>query len=184
MKKIYTTLVLLFAIAIAKAQVVSIPDTNFKAKLLSANASNQIASNDNINYYDNGTSESWEVAVGYNSIDINGDGEIQVSEAQTIKYLNISNSSISNLTGIEAFVNLEYLSCNNNSINNISNLSCTNLRYLNCNINLLTTINVTQFINLSTLECSNNQLTNINISQNLLLKRLNQSRLSLEDLQF
>jgi hypothetical protein len=78
MKKLYFLAFFVLAFT-TNAQIVSIPNVTFKAKLLSASASNYIAKA-------NGNA--------YVSIDTNGDGEIQVSEAQSIKYLNVSSSSI------------------------------------------------------------------------------------------
>ncbi|MFN7014730.1 MAG: T9SS C-terminal target domain-containing protein, partial [Bacteroidia bacterium] len=98
MKKLY----FLFFLTIgffANAQIVNIPDANFKATLLSANSSNIIARN---------------LAGYYFTIDSNNDGEIQIIEAQQVKQLNIANKNISNLTGIEAFINLDDLGCSNN----------------------------------------------------------------------
>ena len=45
MKKFYTILVLVFVVATSSAQIVNIPDANFKAKLLEASPSNEIAAN-------------------------------------------------------------------------------------------------------------------------------------------
>jgi hypothetical protein len=87
MKKLYFLLFIAFSFA-TNAQIVNIPDANFKAKLLSANASNGIASTEMPVYDASGITE-WSVP-SYSTIDINNDGEIQVSEAQAIKFLGIS----------------------------------------------------------------------------------------------
>jgi hypothetical protein len=70
MKKIYTTLVLLFAMAFVNAQIVNIPDVNFKAFLLEADSNNLIVGFgwDDINYQ----------PTSYGVIDSNDDGEIQL----------------------------------------------------------------------------------------------------------
>ena len=47
-------------------------------------------------------------------VDINADAMISYAEAEAVTNLDVSNSSISDLTGIEAFVNLTYLNCWNN----------------------------------------------------------------------
>lgn len=92
MKKIYTTLVFLCAVAFANGQVVNIPDVNFKLKLLSANTTtNQIAKDLNGN---------WTV------IDTNNDNLIQQSEANNVSSLDLRLSSIQNITGIKSFINL------------------------------------------------------------------------------
>ena len=97
MKKIYFLLLALGLFTGVNAQIINFPDANFKAKLLSASSSNQIASSATTFINSSPTS--------YNKIDINNDGEIQISEASNITWLNISSSSISNLTGISFFMN-------------------------------------------------------------------------------
>ena len=81
---------LFFSGSFANAQIVNIPDANFKALLLSASPSNGIAFD--ANYYNC-------------SIDLNNDGEIQLNEIQNIYRLAISGLDISNLSGIEYFSN-------------------------------------------------------------------------------
>lgn len=83
MKKIL--LLLLLIAGFSNAQTVNIPDANFKAKLLSANAINGIALNAN----------NQSIV-----IDINGNNEIEVSEALDVASLYVSNSNISDLAGV------------------------------------------------------------------------------------
>ncbi|UOX33309.1 T9SS type A sorting domain-containing protein [Flavobacterium sediminilitoris] len=166
MKKIYFLLFVLFGLNV-QAQIVNIPDANFKGKLLAANPSNTIASATPI--YNSNTG-FWNVT-NYNTIDINGDGEIQLSEAQNIKYLKL-NHNINDLTGIEAFTNLVYLNC---SVNNITSLNVTALTYLDqllCNNNDLTNLNVSGLTNLKKIACNNNNLTNLNLTGLTNLKSL------------
>jgi len=170
MKKLYFLFFLVVGL-LANAQIINIPDANFKAKLLSASSSNQIASIQ--------TPDSYGNVITYNLIDVNGDGEIQVSEAQLIKCLKVSNSNISNLTGIEAFINLIKLDFNQNQLTNL-NLTNNNLKFLDCSNNIITTINITNLSNLESLVCEYNQLTNIDVSQNYNLNylKLNNNGLS------
>ena len=98
MKKILYLLLLLFGITI-QAQVVTIPDTNFKAKLLEASPATEIAEDSNGNFI---------------TIDTNSDGEIQESEALTVFKLHLYNSGIADISGIAAFENLTYLECSSN----------------------------------------------------------------------
>ena len=88
MKKVFiSALSLLWATLIA-AQVVNIPDANFK-----------------------------EVLVDDSSINTNKDAEIQVSEAVVYTgKISVFNREIVDLTGIEAFVNITKLDCNSNFI--------------------------------------------------------------------
>ncbi|PDS23375.1 hypothetical protein B0A77_11025, partial [Flavobacterium branchiophilum] len=127
MKKIYTTLVFLCAVAFANGQIVSIPDINFKLKLLSASTTNQIAKDLNGN---------WTV------IDTNNDGLIQQSEANNISYLDLSyisqnnppygdlyyNGGPTNFTGISSFIKLNKLIIGTTTVT--SNLNLSNLFFL------------------------------------------------------
>lgn len=155
MKKLYFLFFLTIGF-LANAQIVNIPDANFKAKLLSASPSNTIASTQ--------TPDDFGQVTTYHTIDTNGDGEIQVTEAQAIKFLKVHFSNINNLTGIEAFVNLESFDCNYNQLTNLNVPNLINLRRFFCAGNQLTTLDVTSLSNLSFLDCYTNQLTNLNVS--------------------
>lgn len=165
MKKLYILFFLVFSF-IANAQIVNIPDANFKAALLSASSSNSIASTANLIY--NTTSGSTTVPY-YDSIDINGDGEIQVSEAQSIKWLKIPNFNIFDLTGIEAFINLQLLDCTNNQLLNVNLLNNNYIKVLLCQNNQLTSLNTSNLISLQKLICDDNQITNLDFSTNNLI---------------
>ena len=163
MNKIITIVAVFFTL-IANAQTVSIPDANFKAKLLSASSSNTIASTEAQVY--NATNGSWSVISTYSNIDTSGDGEIQVSEALAIKYLDLSASNISNLSGIESFTNLQNLICENNQIGILDVSQNTALTKLNCGNNPFTSLDISQNTILISLDCPFNQLNTINFSQN------------------
>jgi uncharacterized repeat protein (TIGR01451 family) len=168
MKKLL--LLLLFVVGAVNAQIVNIPDPVFKAKLLSANVSNTIASTNTV--LNNSLSVS-----SYVKIDTNNDGEIQVSEALLIRYINVSgtynlNGGITDLTGIEAFVNLKFLKCYYNSITSLNFANNLDLRFLHCSYNQLTNINVALNTNLQNLYCNGNHLTTLDVSHNLILNSL------------
>ena len=161
MKKLYFLFFLTIGL-LANAQIVNIPDANFKAKLLSAISTNNIASTQTPIY--DGTTDSWSVS-SYNVIDTNSDGEIQVTEAQAIKWLDVSGGSyINNIEGIEAFSNLQVLICEYIELPTLDASSLTNLIFLNCNFNQLTNLNVVGCTGLGELDCSNNQLTSLDVS--------------------
>ena len=163
MKKLY--FLFFFACSfLANAQIVNIPDANFKAKLLSASPSNEVASTETPN--SNGSVSN------YHTIDTNGDGEIQVSEAQAIKWLDVSSSNIFDLTGIEAFVNLQTLYCHYSQLTSLNVSQNVNLEYLYCFGNQLTSLDVSQNMNLKDLICSSNTLTSLDVSQNVNLQGL------------
>src|SRR5690554_1810057 len=160
MKKITHLIGILTAVLffnIGNAQIVNIPDANFKAELLQASTSNTIAKN----------------ATGQNiKIDTNDDGEIQVSEALAVYQLDVQNSNIENLTGIEAFVNLTHLRCATNSLIVLSFSSNVNLTHLWCDDNDLIYLDISNNINLIMLSCSGNNLTSLDISNNINLAEL------------
>ncbi len=152
MKKIYFLLLILFGLHV-NAQIVNIPDANFKAKLTTL------------------------------GIDTNNDGNIQVSEAHQVTYLNVSDQNITNLTGINEFINLTFLNCAGNSIitlnldglNNLIELNCTNshiasmslnglinLKKITCIANQLITFDASDLISLEELYCDSNELTTLN----------------------
>ncbi|KMQ60255.1 hypothetical protein ACM46_18780 [Chryseobacterium angstadtii] len=82
------------------AQIVNIPDPQFKALLLSGNTSNHVTQN---------------MANSWTNIDTNNDGEIQLSEAANIKSINIYSYTsgtfiqLSSIVGIKSFTNLQNL---------------------------------------------------------------------------
>ena len=93
MKKI-VLIITLINFSVFQAQIVNIPDANFKIKLLNHNP----------------------------IIDLNNDNEIQVTEAESFNgSLAVSSGNISDLTGIEAFINITELNCGEN---NLTNLKC------------------------------------------------------------
>ncbi|WP_309640883.1 T9SS type A sorting domain-containing protein [Flavobacterium sp.] len=149
MKNIFL-LFLLFT-GMVKAQIVNIPDANFKAILLSANMSNIIAYN--------------------TEIDINHNGEIEYSEAQNVLYLNLDTSSstdnIADLTGIETFVNLIDLNFSDNQLTTFDPnclLGMTSLQKLNCNNCQLNQLYVNNLYQLTQLGFRQNNITTIDVS--------------------
>ena len=148
-------LVAVLSFSFTNAQIVNIPDPILKAKLLQATASNGTASSQTPVY--NATSGTWSVT-SYNSIDTNGDGEIEVSEAQAIKWFGSVNLTITDVTGMEAFTNLEYLNFSGNQLQNFTITGLTHLRYLNVGHNYLQTLDVSSFSSLAYLWCYDNQM--------------------------
>lgn len=77
-------------ICTTNAQIVNIPDPNFKAKLIS------------------------------NGVDTNTDGEIQESEALSVTGLYLDNANINSLEGIQSFTNVTSLWCSYNPLTEIN----------------------------------------------------------------
>ena len=151
MKNYFFTITLFYSFFL-NAQIINIPDANFKNKLLSSSSNNFVAS-----------VQSFPV-ITYNQIDINNNGEIEVSEAQSIKYLDVTLSNITDLTGISSFINLEYLFCSSNQLNSLDLTALTNLKYIECSHNRISFLNVSGLTNLFALDCSVNRLTTLNLS--------------------
>lgn len=200
MKNIYFTITLFALTCLCQAQIVNIPDANFKNNLLTGNN----VDNDGDGYHES-------------NVDTNNDGEIQVSEAEAVLSLAIMGGwlSIETLEGIESFTNMEQifshsypianadLSQNLNLIkielidngletlilpnssnlveliawsNNLTNIDVTqnpNLEQFLIQINELTSLDVSQNPNLIRLICAANNLTSLDLTQNPNLERLN-----------
>ena len=147
-----------------QAQNVNFPDTLFKAALVNNSA-----------------------------INTNGDGEIQLTEANTYNgSILVAGLGITDLTGIEAFVAIDSLDCSSNTIWGydqmtgvyiiISSLSSLNvsantaLTYLNCSENSLPSVDVSANMALTYLGCAGNQLNSLDVSANMNLTYLNCAR--------
>jgi hypothetical protein len=194
MKKTFTLLFIILVGYSIKAQIVNIPDTNFKNALISL------------------------------GVDTNNNGEIEFTEAEAVDSLDISGKGIEDLTGIEAFINIEYLNCSlqellylnlGNAINlktldyhntwisllnlsscnllkklncsstnthilNISN--CTHLEELNCSLNIIGNLDLSNALSLKILDCHYNGLVSLNLSSNDSLVYLNCSENFMETL--
>lgn len=141
---------LIFFTALAQAQVINIPDANFKAALISANAGNGIA-------LDNGGDDI--------VIDTNGNGTIEQDEAEEVRELYITSLNIANLEGIQYFTNLRVLNC---SVNNLTILDAAvllpEIRELSCAHNSLTSLYVAGLEQLRVLQCQNNSITDIDFT--------------------
>ncbi|WP_282136694.1 hypothetical protein [Seonamhaeicola maritimus] len=116
----------------AEPEVVLIPDPNFEQALIDA---------------------------GFDNNGMNGN--ILLSEAEAIITLDVSDKSIMNLTGIEAFVNLETLNASNNLIEVPNFLFNTKLTYLDISHNLIDYILWADNDNILYLDVSYNQLTEL-----------------------
>ncbi|GAB5416562.1 MAG: hypothetical protein Crog4KO_34000 [Crocinitomicaceae bacterium] len=115
---------------------VTIPDANFKAYL-----------------------------VGNASINTNGDTEIQCTEASAFSQtLDCSGLSISDLTGIEAFTNLDRLWCYNNNLTSIDVSNIATLTNFQAHENQLTSIDLSNNPNIIYAVCYDNQLTSLDVS--------------------
>ncbi|MBK9318143.1 MAG: hypothetical protein IPM91_04450 [Bacteroidetes bacterium] len=90
--------------------------------------------------------------VGNALVNTNGNGEIECTEASAFNgTINVPNSGIADLTGIEAFTSVVGLICNGNSLSTLNVSSNTALTILDCGQNALTTLDVSANTSLQTL---------------------------------
>ncbi|GAA4234110.1 hypothetical protein GCM10022291_12800 [Postechiella marina] len=95
------------------------------------------------------------------------DNYISTTTVLGITNLNITDKNISDLTGIEDFINLNILTCDNNNLTSLNVTTCTKLTQLFCRFNQLSTIDVTKNIALDIFWCEGNQLTSLDVTKNI-----------------
>ena len=116
-------------------------------------------------------------------IDSNGlNGNILLSDAQNITSLSLFNQNISDLTGIEAFINLAALFCADNQLTFINLSQNTSLASLNLEANQLSTLDLSQNSSLGFIYCADNLITNLDVSNTPFLLNLDVSNNQLMDL--
>ncbi|TWI85749.1 leucine rich repeat (LRR) protein [Lacibacter cauensis] len=134
MKLLYSICGLFFLLRSA-AQVVRIPDPNFKQRV---------------------------IALGY---DTNGDNQIQLTEAQQVKKLYVNGLGIVNMEGINSFTNLEELGCYNNNLSSLDVSKLKKLKYLYAYNNRIESVNIRGLQSLEHLYVQNNfLLTTLDLS--------------------
>ena len=132
--------ILFFTITSMQGQFTEIPDIKFEEKLIDL------------------------------GLDTSMDGKVANTSIENVTILNISDSDISDLTGIEGFTDLTRLNCDDNDIERLDFTDNSNLERLFCDNNSLVSIDVTNNIGLEHLYCSTNQLTSIDVTNNTSLK--------------
>ena len=120
-----------------------IPDANFEAKLINL------------------------------GIDKDGaNGQVLTSSISSLTSLNLNNSNIESLLGIQAFVSLTNLSLQSNKLTSLDLTNNTALTNLDCYNNKLTALNLSKNTALTDLTCSFNNLGSLDLSKNLALANL------------
>jgi hypothetical protein len=131
----------------AWAQIVIIPDANFKNALINTNCVDT-------DYSGGGDADA----------DTNNDGEIQVSEALAVEWLNVTDRGIYDMTGIEQFTNLKYFYCRHNNLTSLNIDLLTLMIGMDCSEQYITSLNVSNMNNLQHLFCAWNILTSIDVN--------------------
>lgn len=154
MKHFFLTAIFLFSGWFIQAQILNIPDANFKYALVNTFC----VDTNNDGYLDD-------------DVDTNNDGEIQITEAEAVLWLNVSYNLIASLEGIQTFINLEGLDCHGNELENLDVTQNTKLEALHCEENQLTEL-IIDNSNLKTLLSDKNELTNLNLTQSVNLEKV------------
>ena len=105
-------------------------------------------------------------------VDTDGDGIIQIAEAEEVTELIVQREEIGNLEGIQAFVNLTKLECGYNNLTEIDLSSNLKLKELGCQGNTLAEIDLSNNPALTELHSNDNKLTEIDLSNNPALTHL------------
>ncbi len=108
-------------------------------------------------------------------IDMDGDSIISKSEAKSVTHLNVGppeeengyyfRGKIEDMSGIEAFKNLETLNCSHNRLKELNLKECSKLTSLDCSHNQLTNLDVSD-LPLYDLYCTGNEISSIDLSTN------------------
>lgn len=162
MKYIYTFFVLVFGFNL-NAQVINFPDASFKARLVTSNVNTGTVKNFAGNFF---------------KLDVNNDGQIQVSEALLVKEMNVTGQNgsnmFSNMTGIEYFTNMTSLKCGlGNPITTLNVSGLPQLKILECIMLPITSLDLNNLVNLERLNYGGcTQLTNLVINSNNIINDL------------
>lgn len=144
-----------FCIVAGYAQIIDIPDPNFKDALVNQ----AVVDTDGDGIFDA-------------DADTNEDGEIDIQEALAVEVLGLVGKQISSLEGLQEFVNLVEIYVGYNSLQQIEVSTLTQLEVLVCSFNQIKQLDVTTNPDLVRLELDFNQISDLDLSQNIQLERL------------
>ena len=131
---------ILFTFVIGFSQNTLIPDPNFEQALID---------------------------LGFDTAPING--SVPTANISGVETLEVSDKSITDLTGIEGFNSLIELYCYDNQLTSLDVSNNTFLEQLYCSDNNLTSLDVTNNPTLIDFYCYDNELTSLDVSNNALL---------------
>lgn len=99
-------------------------------------------------------------------------GKVATQSIASLTSLNIADSNITDLTGIQDFIELQFLYCERNQISNLNVSNNLKLIYFHCFSNKLTSLDVTKNILLENLDCSANLMSSLDVTKNTALRFL------------
>ena len=111
-------------------------------------------------------------------------GSISTTDAETTINIFLANKGITDLTGVEDFVNLQYLNILNNSLNSIDITNCPNVNTIICGGNLFIDLDLSSTPQLQRLLCQGNMLTSLDLSSKPDLYEVNCSGNDLTSIDF
>lgn len=155
--------------AMAGAQVINIPNANFKNLLVTSAVDYNLVASDGNDYI---------------AVDANSDGDIDQDEAEEVRELYLDNAGITSLEGIQYFANLRILHVSGNSLTTFDATPLEDLEELYIDDNQLISLTVSGSHDLEELYCSNNQLTTLDFGTMEYLQRVDCSDNSLMQLDF
>ncbi|MDY8138028.1 hypothetical protein [Aquimarina sp. 2201CG5-10] len=104
--------------------------------------------------------------------DIANDGQVPRLAIYNAEFIDINSRSITDVTGIQDFYNVERIDLRRNNINSIDLSNNLKIRELEIDDNNLTSLDVTKNVALQQLILNDNDISAIDLSQNTLLKEL------------
>ena len=136
-------------------------------------------SGENQTYIPDDNFEQALIDLGYDDV---LDDYVTTTTINTVTELNVASKHISDLTGIEDFVDLTRLECHMNKLTSLDLSKNINLEYLACHLNQLSTLDLSTNIALEYLHCPDNNITNLDVSKNTKLTYLDASKNELTSL--
>lgn len=170
---------LLLACGFSQAQVINFPDPVFKARLLEADVTNDIAqgatnNNIKIDANNNGEIEQNEALLVYSLFYASGP-PIRPTAETTVQQSSRSTAlvdMITDVTGISYFTNLRKLDLSDNMIVTVDLQALTSLQMLTCQNSSIQSLNLNGVSALAYLNCMENQLTELSLPNQPLLQTI------------
>lgn len=137
-------------------QIIDFPDANLKNALVNLTV---------VDTDGNGTPDA--------DADLNDDGEIEEAEAELVIHLHLGIYGISEMTGLEYFINLESLRLHSNQLTELNTSTFPELRFLEAYANDIQTADFSNNLELEFLSIFANDLSTFDMTSNTNLTYLN-----------